>query len=134
LVAAVRQAAAQGVTQAQIAREIGRSQPEVSRLVRFHGTSELALRLRHNRSQLKRLIRRAGGSKLRVFGSVATSTDHDGSDVDLLFTMGKPLSLMQLGGLERDLEAILGVQVDLLPDSALRPDLRDRIVAEAVPL
>jgi predicted nucleotidyltransferase len=84
--------------------------------------------------QLKRLVRRAGGSNLRVFGSVATGADHHGSDIDLLFAMGKPLSLMQLGALERDARAVLGVQVDLLPDSALRPDLRDRIMAEAVPL
>lgn len=42
LVRAVRAAAAQGMTQSHIAQCIGRSQPDVPRLLRFHGTSPLA--------------------------------------------------------------------------------------------
>ncbi len=37
LVRAVREAAREGLTQKQIAQLIGRSQPEVSRLLRFNG-------------------------------------------------------------------------------------------------
>lgn len=70
-----------------------------------------------------------------VFGSVATGQDGPDSDVDLLFTMGGPLSLMELGRLEQRLAAAIGIPVDLVPDSAIRPDLRSgRILAEAVPL
>lgn len=46
LVAAVREAPREGLTQTEIARLIGRSQPEVSRLLRFHGRGPLAQRLR----------------------------------------------------------------------------------------
>ena len=46
LIAAVRQASAGGMTQQQIAAQIGRSQPEVSRLLRFHGATLLGRRLR----------------------------------------------------------------------------------------
>lgn len=46
LVHAVRAATAGGMTQSEIARAIGRSQPEVSRLLRFHGTTPLARRVR----------------------------------------------------------------------------------------
>ncbi|MBI0301471.1 hypothetical protein JBE04_45325, partial [Streptomyces sp. PRKS01-29] len=42
----MREAAAAGMTQAQIAEQIGRSQPEVSRPLRFHGATSLARRLR----------------------------------------------------------------------------------------
>ena len=69
---------------------------------------------------------------MRVFGSVATGSDHEGSDIDLLFTMRRPLSLMQLGTLEQRLAELVGVTVDLVPDTAIRPVLRDRILAEAV--
>lgn len=134
LVRAVRRAAAQGMTQSEIARQIGRSQPEVSRLLRFHGTSALSRNLRHNADQIRRLVSEVGGSRVRVFGSVATGTDRPDSDVDLLFVMEKPLSLMQLGRLEQRLADLLGVPVDLVPESALRPDLRERVVSEAVPL
>ena len=76
----------------------------------------------------------AGGRDVRVFGSVATGDDHEGSDIDLLFTMDRPLSLMQLAALERDVSQVVGCPVDLVPDTVLRPDLRDRILAEAVAL
>lgn len=134
LVRAVREASRQGLTQAQIARLIGRSQPEVSRLLRFHGRGPLALRLRRHAREVRELIDQAGGSSVRVFGSVATGTEHAGSDIDLLFDMGTAMGLMELGALERRLSELLGADVDLIPASALRPDLRDRVLAEAVAL
>ncbi len=134
LVRAVRQAAAQGMTQSEIARQIGRSQPEVSRLLRFHGTSPLARNLRRNADQIRQLVAKAGGTHVRVFGSVALGTDQPGSDVDLLFVMTKPLSLMQLGRLEQQVADLLDAPVDLVPESALRPDLRERVYSEAVSL
>ena len=134
LVRAVRRAAAQGMTQSEIARQIGRSQPEVSRLLRFHGTSPLARTLRRNADQIKKIVSQVGGTQVRVFGSVAVGEDQPGSDVDLLFTMTKPLSLMQLGRLEQQIADLLDAPVDLVPESALRPDLRERVFSEALPL
>lgn len=122
------------MTQAQIAAAIGRSQPEVSRLLHFHGTTPLARRLRKHADEIRRILADADGSNVRVFGSVATGHDHASSDIDLLFTMGTPLSLMQLGALEQRLSDILEAEVDLVPDSVLRPQFRDRALAEAVPL
>ncbi len=134
LVHAVRQAAASGMTQAQIAAEIGRSQPEVSRLLHFHGTSTLARRLRRKAGEVRRLVAEAGGSNVRVFGSVAKGEDLDGSDIDLVFTMGRALSLMQLGALEAQISEAVGAPVDLVPEGVLRPEFRERILAEAVAL
>ena len=71
---------------------------------------------------------------MRVFGSVARGEDDEGSDVDLLFVMGRPLSLMELGRLEDEVSASVGVPVDLVPESSLRPELRDPALTEAVPL
>jgi len=134
LVQAVREASAAGMSQAQIAEEIGRSQPEVSRLLRFHGTTPLARALRASRREVLRLVGEAGGSQVRVCGSVARGEDDEGSDVDLLFVMGPPLSLMELGRLEKQLSAVVGVSVDLVPEGALRPGLREQVMAEAVAL
>ena len=134
LVRAVRRAAADGMTQTEIATAIGRSQPEVSRLLHFHGTSPHARRVRAHASDIRRIVAQAGGSHVRVFGSVATGEDHDGSDVDLMFTMETPMSLMRLGALEQQLSKLVGIPVDLVPDAALRPEFRDRVLAEAVAL
>lgn len=134
LVHAVREAAKQGLTQAQIAALIGRSQPEVSRLLRFQGRGPLGLRLRRHAREVRELVDQAGGSNVRVFGSVASGAEHAGSDIDLLFDMSIPMGLMELGALERRLSELLGADVDLIPAAALRPDLRDRVLAEAVML
>lgn len=134
LVEAVRRAAAEGMTQKEIAAAIGRSQPEVSRLLRFHGTTPLSRRLRAARPDVLSVLRAAGGSDVRVFGSVATGQDGPESDVDLIFTMGTPLSLMELAGLEQQVAAAVGADVDLVPESALPAGLRDKVLAEAVPL
>jgi predicted nucleotidyltransferase len=134
LVRAVRQAASDGMTQAEIAREIGRSQPEVSRLIHFHGRTPLGLALRRHASEVREAIAAVGGSDIRVFGSVANGTDTDESDVDLLFATSTPISLMSLSRLERRLAALIGAHVDLIPEETLRPDLRDRVLTEAIPL
>lgn len=122
------------MTQAEIAEQIGRSQPEVSRLLRFHGASPLGRRLRESTREIKAAVGEVGGRHVRVFGSVATGAEGIDSDVDLLFSMVKPLSLMQLGRLEAHLSELLAAPVDLVPEEALRPDLRDRVLAEAVAL
>ena len=134
LVAAVRKASREGLSQKEIARLIGRSQPEVSRLLHFHGTTPLARRLRAARRQVIETVKAAGGSNVRVFGSVATGQEHEGSDIDLLFRMDQPLGLMDLAGLEIELGTILHADVDLVPDTNIRPTMRERILAEAVPL
>ena len=132
LVAAVRAAAAEGMTQKEIARAIGRSQPEVSRLLRFNGRSPLGMRLRKRATEVRQLVANAGGSNVRVFGSVAKGSDQPESDIDLLFSMTHPLSLLELGSLERQIGDLLGAKVDLVPEAAIRPDLRERVLSEAV--
>lgn len=122
------------MSQRDIAAQIGRSQPEVSRLLRFHGTTPLARRLRAARTEVLRLVRQAGGSDVRVFGSVAAGTDTPESDIDLLFTMGHPLSLMELHDLEQRVCTAVGSPVDLVPDAAIRPALRERVRAGQVTL
>lgn len=134
LVAAVREASKDGLSQKEIARLIGRSQPEVSRLLRFHGTTPLAKQLRTARREVIETVKAAGGSNVRVFGSVATGQEHEDSDIDLLFRMGQPLGLMDLAGLEIELGTILHADVDLVPDTNIRPTMRERILSEAIPL
>lgn len=80
------------------------------------------------------MVAEAGGSNVRVFGSGATGTDAPESDIDLLFTMGHPLSLIELHDLEQRVCTAVGARVDLVPDAALRPALRGRVRAGQVTL
>ena len=60
-------------TAEEACRLIGRSQPEVSRLLHFHGTSPLARVLRAHSADVHRIIASVEGRQVRVFGSVATT-------------------------------------------------------------
>jgi len=70
----------------------------------------------------------------RVFGSVLHGTDRDGSDLDLLVDALPGATLFDLGGLQDELESLLGVRVDLLTPADLPPKLRSRVLAEAQPV
>ncbi len=73
-------------------------------------------------------------SNARVFGSVLHGDDTDESDLDLLVDTLPGTTLFDLGGLHYDLEALLGIQVDLLTPNGLSQRFRDQVLAEAVPV
>jgi predicted nucleotidyltransferase len=70
----------------------------------------------------------------RLFGSVARGESHPGSDLDLLVEMDADRSLLDLVGLEQDLEELLDRPVDVLTDGGLHPTVRQRVLADARPL
>lgn len=70
----------------------------------------------------------------RVFGSVLHGTDRDGSDLDLLVDALPGATLFDLGGLQDELETLLGVHVDLLTPADLPPKFRSKVLAEAQPV
>ncbi|HEV7778385.1 MAG TPA: nucleotidyltransferase family protein [Luteibacter sp.] len=70
----------------------------------------------------------------RVFGSVLHGTDRDGGDLDLLVDALPGATLFDLGGLQVELENLLGVHVDLLTPSDLPTKFRSQVLAEAVPV
>ena len=73
-----------------------------------------------------------GVASLRLFGSVARDEGHEGSDVDLLVEFNRPLGLFEFVRLQRQLSEIVGHRVELVTPAALKPQLRERILREAV--
>lgn len=69
-----------------------------------------------------------------VFGSVVRGTDTAESDVDLLVDLPTDAGLTQLTRATIDLEALLGVPVDLVPRHGLRERVAREIQNELVPL
>lgn len=68
---------------------------------------------------------------VRVFGSALLGKDEEGSDLDLLVDTLPGATLFDLGGLQVDLEEILGVPVDLLTPGDLPVKFRDDVLREA---
>lgn len=87
-----------------------------------------------HRTQLRALAERHRMTNVRVFGSMARDDADENSDVDLLVSPLEGASLLDLGGLLMDAQELLGRHVDVVSDRALHPLLRDRILAEAIPL
>ena len=69
----------------------------------------------------------------RVFGSVARGDDTEGSDIDVLVDTLPGTTLFDLGGLQVELETLLGVQVDLLTPGDLPLKFRAQVLSEAQP-
>ncbi len=86
------------------------------------------------RSAVREAASRFRTANPRVFGSVLHGTDQDGSDLDLLVDALPGATLFDLGGLQVELEDLLGVPVDLLTPGDLPPKFRDRVLAEAHPV
>ena len=82
--------------------------------------------LASKRDQILALAAARGAQRLRIFGSVARGEDHEGSDIDLLIDMPAGTSLLQIVGLQQDIEDALGMRVDLCTERELHPSLRPR--------
>ncbi len=92
--------------------------------------------LKRNRRGIDEIMsryERLGITNLRVFGSVARNRDSRESDIDFLVDAEK-ISLFTLGGLQSELEDLLGVRVDLVPSDMIKGDARDGILAGSVKL
>ena len=70
----------------------------------------------------------------RVFGSVLHGSDKDGSDLDLLVDALPGATLFDLGGLQMELEQLLGVSVDVKTPRDLPERFRNQVVSEALPV
>ena len=67
----------------------------------------------------------------RVFGSVLHGDDRDGSDLNLLVTPTEETTLFDLARIKGQIEALLGVPVDVLTPNSLPDKYRAEVLAEA---
>jgi predicted nucleotidyltransferase len=91
-------------------------------------------RLKAKREEILRLCAAFGARNPRVFGSVARGEADERSDVDFVVEMEPGRSLFDLGGLQYELERLLGRPVDVVTERGLKARIRDRVLREAVPL
>jgi predicted nucleotidyltransferase len=96
--------------------------------------SRLQAVVRDNRLRLRRELQALGASNIRLFGSVAHGEDGPGSDVDVLVDVPDTVGLFTLGRMQTAAEACLGVRVDVVPANSLKPDVRARVLRDAIPL
>jgi uncharacterized protein len=86
------------------------------------------------RAEILAIAATYGARNVRVFGSVARDQADEQSDIDILVDMEPGRSLFELGGLQSDLQAALGLPVDVVTEKGLKPRIRARVLSEAIPL
>lgn len=86
------------------------------------------------RADLPELSERFGVRRLWVFGSYVRGEGRRKSDLDVLVEFERAPSLFEFVRLQRGLSEIVGVKVDLVMKTALKPEIGRRILEEATPV
>jgi len=90
--------------------------------------------LPQHRDTIRQLVLQAGMANPRVFGSVLHGDDKEDSDLDILVDPSPRASLLDMAGLQIELEKALGVKVDVRTPGELHPRFREKVLAEAASL
>ena len=93
-----------------------------------------SLSLQLKRSAVLEVMSRFRTTNPRVFGSASRGDDTEGSDLDLLVDPLPGTTLFDLGGLQLELEELLGIHVDLLTPGDLPARFRAQVLSEARPI
>jgi predicted nucleotidyltransferase len=99
-----------------------------------HPRGILVRDLRRRRRAILRIATKHGAHSVRVFGSVARGESEPDSDIDLLVQMKPGSSLFDQAAMLVELRDLLGRDVDVVTEVALRDRIRARVLREAVPL
>ena len=84
------------------------------------------------RRHLPKLTQKYNISYLGIFGSYIRGEQKEDSDLDILVEFSKEPDLLEFIGLKQELSETLGVEVDLVMKSALKPRIGKRILEEVV--
>ena len=130
--------------------EAGRRQPSVQTLANLIEATGQRLRLvvepqaqpagtalsnvEAHSAEIKALAIEYQVAVLGVFGSVARGEESEASDIDLLIDLGPDTGLFALARLRARLAGLLGANVDLVPASDLKPDVRQHVLADLIRL
>lgn len=85
------------------------------------------------KDQLSAFCRKHHIRRLALFGSVLREDFRPDSDVDVLveFEPVRPVGLIRLAGIQRELSALLGRSVDLNTEGFLSPYFRNEVLRDA---
>ena len=87
--------------------------------------------LEQKREDIFRLAAKYGAYNVRIFGSAVRGEEGPESDIDFLVELEPERSLFDLGGLQEELQSLLGCEVDIVTEKGLHWYIRDQVINEA---
>jgi len=81
--------------------------------------------------KLVHILKKHGVKKIEIFGSYARGEQKETSDLDVIVEFEKRKSLLELVGIEQELEDHLGIKIDLLTEASISPYLIEKIKKES---
>jgi predicted nucleotidyltransferase len=133
-VISLRAMIAAGMSQREVAEQLGISQSAVSQQLKFLSLDDVhpEILLKAAAPILKALAKDHGYTQLAVFGSTAQHRARRDSDIDLLVEAPKGTSSFGFIRFKQLIERVLDRQVDLVAYAGLKPGVDDDIHREAV--
>ena len=90
--------------------------------------------LRLRREEIRRIGAAHGIDNIRVFGSVARGEADENSDLDLLVDVSSGRGFFDMAGFALGVEDLMRVFTQVATENGLKPRIRERVLAEAIPL
>jgi predicted nucleotidyltransferase len=84
------------------------------------------------RTHARTFLDKYGIRMVGIFGSYSRGTQNKKSDIDLLAEVDRPISLLELVGLNIYLSEILQKKVDLVAKDDLREELKEEILSKTM--
>jgi len=83
------------------------------------------------KNRVKPILQKYGIKKAGIFGSAARGAVMP-NDIDILVKIDRKISLLEFISIQQEIEDELGIKVDLVEYSAIKPALKDDILDEEV--
>ena len=84
------------------------------------------------KKQILPILKYHKAKRAGLFGSLVRGQIKDKSDIDILVDLDKNLSLLDIVGIEQELEDVLGRKVDLVEYEAIKPIIKNYILSEEI--
>lgn len=84
------------------------------------------------RKKVASVLKRHRAKRAGLFGSLVRGRLSKKSDIDVLVDLPRNLSLIDIVGIQQEIEDVVGRKVDLVEYEAIKPLLKERILAEEV--
>lgn len=78
---------------------------------------------KHNKNQIIKTLEDYQPERIGIFGSYARNENRKDSDLDILVSFKRRISLLKLVQLQQELSDKLGISVDLVTENSLKDEL-----------